>query len=191
MNSLAPALFLDRDGVVNKEIGYLHKSEQVEFIPGIFELCRAAQALGYKLVIVTNQAGIARGLYSEADFHSLMRSMTDRFAGEHVELSAYYYCPHHPEHGIGAYRRDCPSRKPQPGMILQAARDLRLDLHRSILIGDRCSDIQAGAAAAIGTLVRLGGVESEPCPALPHLAIQTLAGALPLLRPRPETAPMP
>lgn len=160
MQHLVPALFLDRDGVVNREVGYLSKPEQVEFVPGIFDLCRSAQAMGHKLIIVTNQAGIARELYSEADFHSLMRWMTKQFANAQIQLTGYYYCPHHPEHGVGQYRMDCPDRKPQPGMLLQAAREHGIDLSRSLLVGDRCSDIYAGAAAGVGKLVLLAGGES-------------------------------
>jgi D-glycero-D-manno-heptose 1,7-bisphosphate phosphatase len=175
MKFLVPALFLDRDGVVNREVGYLYKPEQMEFLPGIFELCRSAQAMGYLLIVITNQAGIARELYSEADFHFLMRWMTEQFASVQIKLDGYYYCPHHPEHGIGRYRLDCPDRKPQPGMLLQAAREHRINLSQSLLIGDRCSDIQAGAAAGVGKLVLLAGTESTGCRvAANHTVVQTL-----------------
>lgn len=157
------ALFLDRDGVVNEEIGYLSKPEQVRFVPGIFELCRKAQSLGYRLIIVTNQAGIARGYYTEEDFHALMRWMRAEFAGEEVILDHYYSCPHHPEHGVGAYRKECPDRKPNPGMLLRAAEDFDLDLAQCIFVGDRCSDMAAGRAANAGTLVLLEGTETERC----------------------------
>lgn len=178
----APAIFLDRDGVVNRESGYLSKPEQVEFIPGIFELCRSAQAMGYKLILVTNQSGIARELYSEADFHALMGWIQEQFAQQGIQLSGYYYCPHHPEHGIGRYRKDCPDRKPQPGMLLQAARDHGIDLGKSILVGDRCSDIQAGAAAGVEKLVLLTGPESAECVRPPHhLVVSTLAEVTSLL----------
>lgn len=178
MNHLVPALFLDRDGVVNCEIGYLHRPSEVCFLPGIFDLCRAAQSRGYKLIIVTNQAGIARELYSEDDFHSLMRWMVGEFARENVRLDGYYYCPHHPEHAIERYRKDCPDRKPNPGMILRAAREHGIDLSRSLLVGDRCSDIQAGAAAGIGRLVLISGTEPNPCPlAIPYEIVTSLAAA--------------
>lgn len=163
MSRLVPALFLDRDGVVNREIGYLSHPDQVEFLPGIFELSRAAQTAGYKLIVITNQAGIARQLYTESDFHALMLWMTEQFARAQIRLDAYYYCPHHPEHGIGRYRLDCPDRKPNPGMLLQAAREHGIDLRRSLLIGDRCSDMQAGAAAGVGKLILLKGTEVSEC----------------------------
>ncbi|WP_433984571.1 HAD-IIIA family hydrolase [Tunturiibacter empetritectus] len=96
------ALFLDRDGVVNEEVGYLHRAEEVRFVDGIFSLCRTAVGLGYRLIVVTNQAGIARGYYSEADFHNLMTFMRGKLHAEGVELDAVYYCPFHPEHGVGS-----------------------------------------------------------------------------------------
>jgi len=184
MKASSPALFLDRDGVVNREIGYLSKPEQVEFYPGIFDLCGSAQSMGYKLIVVTNQSGIARKLYSEADFHSLMHWIEEQFDQRGIQLGGYYYCPHHPEHGIGQYRQECPDRKPQPGMLLRAAREHDLDLTRSILIGDRCSDIQAGAAAKVGKLILLAGTESRGCAsAPPHTVIFALEEATLMLSP--------
>ena len=163
MKNLTPALFLDRDGVINREVEYLYKSEQVQFIPGIFDLCRAAQALGHKVIVITNQSGIARQFYSEEDFHALMRWMTEEFAREQVILDAYYYCPHHPQFGVGQYRLDCPDRKPGSGMLFRAAQEHCIDLGKSLLLGDRCSDIEAGAAAGVGKLVLLAGTEPSSC----------------------------
>ena len=171
MNRLTPALFLDRDGVVNREIGYLYKSEHVDFVPGIFELCRSAQALHYKIIILTNQAGIGRELYTEADLHSLMEWMTAQFERERVSLDDYYYCPHHPEQAIGRYRIDCPDRKPRPGMLLRASREHGIDLSQSLLVGDRCSDMQAGAAAGVGKLVLLAGTEVATCEVATHFTV--------------------
>jgi D-glycero-D-manno-heptose 1,7-bisphosphate phosphatase len=183
MKSLSPALFLDRDGVLNREIGYLFRPEQVEFMPGIFDLCRFAQARGYKLLVITNQAGIARGLYSEEDFHFLMRWMLDRFEQQQVHLDGYYYCPHHPEHGTGQYRKDCPDRKPGPGMILTAAAQHGIDLPASLLLGDRCSDLQAGAAAGVGRLVLLAGLEQQPCQlSPPYVTVRTLSDVVDILQ---------
>ncbi len=176
------ALFLDRDGVINEEINYLHRPEQVRFLPGIFSLSRHAQALGYKLIVVTNQAGIARGYYTEEDFHALTRWMEAAFAREGVQLDRTYFCPHHPEHGVGAYRHECPDRKPNPGMLLHASRDFSLDLARSVFIGDRCTDMAAGQAAGVGTLLLLEGVERGDCAeVLQYQRIPTLDAALPLL----------
>ena len=147
-----PALFLDRDGVINVDHGYVHRIEDFEFIPGIFELCRAARALGHKLVVVTNQAGIARGLYTEGQFHALTAWMKQRFVEEGAPLDGVYFCPTHPSAGLGAYRVDTEFRKPGPGMLLQAARELDIDLPRSTIIGDKVSDMQAGAAAGVRRL---------------------------------------
>jgi len=152
---LRPGLLLDRDGVINEEIGYLHRIEDCRFIDGIFEMTRAFARRGFALAIVTNQAGIGRGLYSLDAFETLMRWVRDRFAHHGVTIDAVYHCPDHPSHGIGAYRRENSWRKPGPGMLLQAAADLRLDLARSWCIGDRASDLEAGRAAGVGTLVLL------------------------------------
>ncbi|MHB1937417.1 MAG: D-glycero-alpha-D-manno-heptose-1,7-bisphosphate 7-phosphatase [Acidobacteriaceae bacterium] len=182
MEDLQPALFLDRDGVVNREIGYLYKPEQVEFTKGIFELCKYAQAQRYKLIIITNQSGIARQLYSEADFHSLMQWMSKEFLRARIRVDGYYFCPHHPEHGIGPYRKECADRKPQPGMIFRASKDHGIDLQRSVLVGDRCSDLQAGATAGIGKLVLLRGTEPAGCVnAHPHAVVSDLAEIIPFL----------
>jgi D-glycero-D-manno-heptose 1,7-bisphosphate phosphatase len=181
VSSPAPGLILDRDGVIHHEIGYLHQSEKVQFIDGIFDLCRRAREKGYRIVIVTNQAGIGRGLYSEEDFHALMHWMQDRFAAESAPISAYYYCPHHPVHGIGRFQRDCPDRKPHPGMILRAAKDHHLDLSQSILIGDRCSDLQAGEAAGVARLFLLQGTEPGACKGFPYSTVEDLRALVTLV----------
>jgi D-glycero-D-manno-heptose 1,7-bisphosphate phosphatase len=154
------ALFLDRDGVINREIGYLSRVDQVQFLPGVFDLCRKAKELGYLLVIITNQAGIARGHYSENDFLVLMDWMTTRFSEYGATIDRIYYCPYHPEFGVGIYKRDSLDRKPGPGMLLQAAVELNLDLGQCILVGDRSSDIRAGASAGVGLLFLLRGNEA-------------------------------
>jgi len=148
------ALFLDRDGVVNDDIGFLYRREDCRFTEGIFALAQAFQAKGFRIVIATNQSGIGRGLFGEAEFARLMGWMRDEFARRGVTLAGIYHCPYHPTEGQGPYRRDHPWRKPAPGMLLQAAADLGLDLKRSWTIGDRERDIEAGRAAGIGTLVR-------------------------------------
>ena len=174
------ALFLDRDGVINHEVGYLYRPEDVRFVDGIFPLCRTAQSLGYRLVVVTNQAGIARGLYTTEQFNALMHWMTAEFATRGITLDAVYHCPFHPEHGTGAFRREHEDRKPSPGMLLRAARDLSLDLPASLLIGDRCTDIAAANAAGLRQAFLLAGTETACLgTALP---IETLAEAEQWLR---------
>lgn len=162
MSAGKKALFLDRDGVINVDRDYVHLRTEFEFKPGIFELCFAAQELGYLLVVVTNQAGIARGYYSEADFLDLTQWIAGEFKNRHVNIARTYYCPYHPVFGVGKYKVDSPDRKPNPGMLLRAHNDLNLDLASSILIGDKLSDIQAAAAARVGTQILLSSENTEP-----------------------------
>lgn len=178
-----PALFLDRDGVINVDHGYVHRCEAFDFVPGIFELARfAARELGWPIVVVTNQSGIGRGRFDEAAFQALTQWMCGRFAEEGAPIARVYHCPYHPEHGIGDYRQDHPWRKPRPGMILQAAADLDLDLSRSALVGDTDADMEAGRAAGIGLRIRLGGLNAESTDAAGHHRARDLAEALALLR---------
>ena len=144
-----PALFLDRDGVINVDKGYIYKPEQVEFIDGIFDICRYSQQHGYRIFIITNQSGIARGYYTEQDFHQLTDWMCDAFHQENIIIDHVYFCPYHAEHGIGHYKQDSPNRKPNPGMLFNAAAQYHIDLARSILIGNSPCDIQAGLSAGI------------------------------------------
>lgn len=174
MESPSRALFLDRDGVVNVEVGYLHRIEDVEFVPGIVSLCRTAMRLGYKLVVVTNQAGIARGFYTEADFETLMAWMRQQLRDEGVEFDAVYHCPFHPEHGVGEYKREHEDRKPGPGMLLRAARELGVSLAESVMVGDRCSDIAAANTAGLKQAFLVAGTEESGCPG-DYLDIKTLA----------------
>lgn len=173
------ALFLDRDGVVNINHGYVHRAEDTDWVPGIFELCGAARAHGFALVVVTNQAGIARGLYSEAEFMDYTRWVHAEFARRGVPLLATYYCPHHPDAGVGVYGIVCTCRKPEPGMILRAADDLGLALHESILIGDQPSDIAAVTSAGVGARWLLG--EPEIAAGVGATWIPTLQDAASLL----------
>ncbi|WP_158944640.1 D-glycero-beta-D-manno-heptose 1,7-bisphosphate 7-phosphatase [Granulicella sp. S190] len=157
------ALFLDRDGVVNEEVGYLHRAEEVRFVAGIFSLCRTAADLGYRLIIVTNQAGIARGYYSEADFHTLMAFMRAKLQAEGVELDAVYFCPFHPEHGVGEYKREHEDRKPGTGMIRRGAAEFGIELNESVMVGDRCSDVAAANAAGLRQSFLISGTEIAGC----------------------------
>lgn len=144
------ALFLDRDGVINIDHAYVSKKENFEFVEGIFELCRRAKQQGFLICVVTNQAGIGRGYYTEKDFLSLTDWMCGVFSNEGAAVDKVFFCPTHPEHGVGEYKVDSLFRKPGPGMILQAAQELDIDLAKSILVGDKETDIQAGIAAGVG-----------------------------------------
>ena len=149
-------LFLDRDGVININYGYVHTVKDFQFVDGIFNLTRLALSKGYIICVVTNQAGIARGYYSELDFSKLTSWMCDQFKEEGVIIDKVYYSPYHPVHGLGQYKKDDVSRKPHPGMIKQAIRELHIDVRSSVLIGDNVTDIQAGFSAGVGKNLYLG-----------------------------------
>jgi D-glycero-D-manno-heptose 1,7-bisphosphate phosphatase len=138
------ALFLDRDGVVNVEKDYVYRIEDFEFTKGIFELCKSYFEKGFYIFIITNQAGIAKGYYTEKDFLNLTYWMTAQFLENGIRIAKVYFCPHHPDiTGI------CKCRKPEPGMILQAVKEFDLDISESVLIGDKESDLEAGRNAGI------------------------------------------
>jgi len=145
------ALFLDRDGVINIEKNYVHRIEDFEFVDGIFDVMAAFQSKGYMLFVITNQAGIGRGYYTEADFHKLNSWMLNELSLKGIDIQRVYYSPYHADHGLGNYKQDSICRKPNPGMILQAKDEFDIDLTQSFLIGDKQSDIEAGMRAGIGT----------------------------------------
>ena len=149
------ALFLDRDGVINHDSAYVSRIEDFIFIDGIFELCRTALSHGYLLIVVTNQAGIARGYYTEEDFLRLSDWMCRRFEQERAPIVEVFYCPCHPEHGKGAYLADSFDRKPNPGMLLRAAEKYAISFAESIMIGDKESDMEAARRAGVGTRILL------------------------------------
>ncbi|PMG76255.1 D-glycero-beta-D-manno-heptose-1,7-bisphosphate 7-phosphatase [Shewanella sp. 10N.286.51.B7] len=171
------AVFLDRDGVINVDKGYVHLVDDFEYIEGVFEACLAFKEMGYKIVVVTNQSGIARGMYSEDDFHHLTEWMDWNFADKGVDLDGIYYCPHHPVKGIGDYKQDCDCRKPKPGMLLDAAKFLKIDMANSIMVGDKADDIRAAKAAGINTaiLVRSGKVVDEAGIELATVVVDSIA----------------
>ncbi|WP_286232613.1 D-glycero-beta-D-manno-heptose 1,7-bisphosphate 7-phosphatase [Thalassotalea sediminis] len=143
------ALFLDRDGIINIDHGYVYQQQDFEFAEGIFELCQHAAKLGYLLIVITNQSGIARGKYSESDFHALTQWMKTEFSQHHCSITDVYFCPHHPTKGKGQYLKACECRKPKPGMILNAAKAHNINLKQSVFIGDKISDMQAAESAGI------------------------------------------
>lgn len=143
---MKPALFLDRDGVINVDKGYVHKIEDWEFRPGIFDVIRGFRALGHLVIVVTNQSGIGRGFYTHQQYCQFTHAIRSNLLARGAALDAIYHCPHTP-------KDQCECRKPKPGMILKAARDHKINLARSTLIGDRVTDIKAGRAAGVGHLI--------------------------------------
>lgn len=139
------ALFLDRDGVINEEKDYLYKKDDFVFIDGIIDLCKHFQELGYLIIVVTNQSGIARGYYTQSDFRTLTLWMIEEFKNNFIDITKVYYCPHHPDID-GA----CSCRKPNTGMLLQAKDEFDLDMQHSLIIGDKERDIEAGLNAGLG-----------------------------------------
>ncbi len=150
------AVFLDRDGTINIEKDYLHKIEDFEFETGALEGIKIITELGYKIIVVTNQSGIARGYYTEKDLEKLnnfMMKKVEEFGGK---IEKCYFCPHHVD-GIGEYKKDCDCRKPNPNMLLQGAKEFKINLKESFMVGDKISDIEAGiAAGATPILVKTG-----------------------------------
>lgn len=186
--TLCGALFLDRDGVINIDRGYVYRIEDFEFIPGIFELVRyAVHVLGWPAIVVTNQAGIARGLFDENAYFALTGWMCARFRDEGAPLTKVYYCPYHETLGIGRYRVDHDWRKPKPGMLLQAAADFNLTLSDSVLIGDKISDIESAAAAGVAGRILIDPSNAPRDPKVPpHQVAVNLHQALTMLRLRYE-----
>lgn len=159
---LKKAVFLDRDGTINEEREYLWQVEEFRFIDGAIEGIRLLNAAGFMVVVVTNQSGIGRGYYTEDDLERLHRYMDAELEKSGVKIAACYYCPHHPLHGVGQYATECACRKPLPGMLLQAARELDIDLAASWMVGDKKADVDAGVAAGCRpVLVRTGYGEAE------------------------------
>jgi D-glycero-D-manno-heptose 1,7-bisphosphate phosphatase len=159
---MRPAAFIDRDGVINRELGHVHRIEDFHVLPGVVEGLRALAAAGYELVVVTNQAGIAKGLYTEQDYQRLTQHMRQWFSERGVSFAGIYHCPHHPEGRVAALACSCTCRKPEPGMLLQATRDLGLDVAQSILIGDSISDMEAARQAGVAKLILVNSGHALP-----------------------------
>ena len=156
VRGMTSAVFLDRDGVINVDRGYVSSWEQFEFLPGACEALRALQNAGYLLIIVSNQSGIGRGYYSERDLETLNQAIAEHLDGTlGVTLSGFYHCPHHPTEAAGEFRQQCDCRKPAPGMIQQAVFDHGIDVKTSLLVGDKDSDIEAGRAAGVAKLFKV------------------------------------
>jgi D-glycero-D-manno-heptose 1,7-bisphosphate phosphatase len=152
-----PAVFLDRDGTLNVEKNYLHRIEDFEFIPGAFEAVRGLNRAGFRVFVVTNQSGVARGYFDLGDVERLHRHIVDRLAENGGRIDGFYVCPHHPTEGKGDYKLTCTCRKGAPGLLLKAAEEHHLDLSRSFMIGDKEADIEAGERAGCTPLLVLTG----------------------------------
>lgn len=147
------AAFIDRDGVINEERNYVHRIEDFVLLPGVAQGLALLRDAGFRLIVVTNQAGIARGYYDQSAMDRLHDHLRDQLALQCVALDAIYFCPHHPSGSVKELAFECDCRKPAPGMLLQATKDFDLDLSASVLIGDKLSDVQAGKRAGVGRAV--------------------------------------
>lgn len=157
--ALGKALFLDRDGVINIDKGYVHRVEDCEFVPGIFDICRLAKQKGFLLIVATNQSGIARGYFTEENFLQLMDYIRQQFTLQHCPLDDIFYCPYH-EKGMPPWQFASPDRKPAPGMLLKAIEKHRLDPEACILLGDKETDLLAGRNAGIQVNILMDGPQA-------------------------------
>ncbi|MBN2521820.1 MAG: D-glycero-beta-D-manno-heptose 1,7-bisphosphate 7-phosphatase [Bacteroidales bacterium] len=155
---MTKAVFLDRDGTINHDTGHLHKPEELMLIQGAIEAIKEIRNKGFIVIVVTNQAGIAKGLYTEDDVNELHGYINQKLKLAGAAIDAFYYCPHHPGALIEKYRIECECRKPKPGMLLKAIEELKINPHCSFMIGDKESDMLAGKNAGIAhnLLVRSG-----------------------------------
>ena len=144
-----PAVFLDRDGVLNIDKGYVYRKEDFSWVPGAKEILKLLNQLGFLIIVVTNQSGVARGLYKETDVIELHEWMNQDLKKDQAWIDGFYYCPHHPEAAIEFYRCQCDCRKPAPGLIFKAMNEWAVNSFDSFLVGDRPSDIQAADRAGI------------------------------------------
>ncbi|NIH17391.1 D-glycero-beta-D-manno-heptose 1,7-bisphosphate 7-phosphatase [Morganella morganii] len=188
-----PAVFLDRDGTINADTGYLHEIDDFRFIENAIEAMQAIKQMGYALIIVTNQSGIARGMFTEDQFMHLTEWMDWSLADRGVDLDGIYYCPHHPEGTVEEFRQVCNCRKPAPGMLLDAQKHLKIDMGNSYMVGDKLDDMLAGRAAEVGTtvLVRTGKPVTKDAEAAADIVINSIADLPALLKPVQKSAKSP
>jgi D-glycero-D-manno-heptose 1,7-bisphosphate phosphatase len=182
---LKRAVFLDRDGTLNHDVGYTHKIEDLRLLDGVVEGLQLISEMGFSLIVTTNQAGIARGYFTEQQMHDFNRHLLEIFRFYSIIIDGIYFCPYHATAGIGSYKRESNWRKPQPGMILQAAKDRQIDLSRSYAIGDKKSDILAGQAAgctSILVLTGLAGTDQVEATALPDYVASDLLEAAKIIK---------
>ncbi|HDF2329632.1 TPA: D-glycero-beta-D-manno-heptose 1,7-bisphosphate 7-phosphatase [Morganella morganii] len=188
-----PAVFLDRDGTINVDTGYVHKVDDFQFIENAIEAMQAIKQMGYALIIVTNQSGIAHGMFTEDQFMHLTEWMDWSLADRGVDLDGIYYCPHHPEGTVEEFRQVCNCRKPAPGMLLDAQKYLKIDMGNSYMVGDKLDDMLAGRAAEVGTtvLVRTGKPVTEDAETAADIVINSIADLPALLKPVQKSAKSP
>jgi D-glycero-D-manno-heptose 1,7-bisphosphate phosphatase len=173
-------VFLDRDGTLNIDRGFVYTREDFIFINGAIEALARLKKMGFILVVVTNQSGIARGLYTEEDVNSLHEYVNDELRVHGTGIDRFYFCPHHPEALVQSYRKDCACRKPKPGLILQALSDLSIDPKVSYLIGDMMRDICAGKRAGVRSILiqeHEESVDTSDCSEIPDLVVHDLLEA--------------
>ena len=172
---MRPAVFLDRDGTINEDVGYLDRLERLTLFPWSIDAVRLLNSAGFCVVVVTNQRGVATGFISETFVYTVHDVLTERFRTGGARIERFYHCPHDPHAPIEQYRRDCTCRKPRPGLVLQAVDDLELDPTRSFVVGDKWSDVAvARSIGATGILVQTGyGASQAKRPDRPRDAIVT------------------
>jgi len=164
LTSGRPAVFMDRDGCLIEEMGYINHVSRVRVLPRTPEAIRKLNVAGIPAIMATNQAGIARGYFSEGVLRAVNDEVVRQLAAHGARLDALYVCTHHPTAGAPPFLLDCECRKPRPGMLLRAAADLDLDLGRSVMIGDKPSDVAAGRAAGCGHALRFGPAGDDDAP---------------------------
>jgi D-glycero-D-manno-heptose 1,7-bisphosphate phosphatase len=176
-------VFLDRDGVINEEANYLSCPELLRLLPGAAQAIRKLNQRHIPVIVVSNQAGVARGFFSEETVRRIHENLSDLLAREAAHIDRYYYCPHHPTAGIGPYRMDCECRKPKPGLLLKAGSEMGLDLEQSYLVGDNVTDVEAGIRAGAKSVLVLTGYgeslwRSWPSLFQPHQVAHDLGAAV-------------
>lgn len=179
------AVFVDRDGTINVDVDFLSHPSQLSIIPRSADAIRELNELGIPVVVITNQSGIARGLYTEDDLTVVHNAMDEELRKSGASIFDYFYCPHHPVEGIGKYRVDCECRKPKPGMLIDAGKKYGFDLRRSFLIGDKCIDVQTGksvGATSIQVATGYGKAEKEQCASERDYYADDLYGAVQFIK---------
>jgi D-glycero-D-manno-heptose 1,7-bisphosphate phosphatase len=172
------AVFVDRDGVINVDKGYVHKVEDLEILDGVVEAIRLLKTEGFEIIVVTNQSGVARGFYREHEVRDFHEEMQRILAKDDAALDAYYYCPHHPEGSVTEYRRTCACRKPAPGMVQQAIEDFNLDPAVCYVVGDEMRDLEAGRCAGCRAGFLVSGSDKDGVDVQGDWEITTVPGFL-------------